>query len=87
METQSRRIDLHAATPNACVDMCLRQSREPNRGDLKPLFHDNEIDDPIGCMREPPGALGAIVRRMKWRASLQRAARMQSGDEARRNTA
>ena len=49
--------------------MCMRQNRDPE-------FEsgDGEIEDPIGQMREPPGALGAIVRRMKQRAAEQRAA-------------
>ena len=42
--------------------MCMRQNREPS-------FEggDADIDDPICQMREPPGALGDIVRRMKRR--------------------
>jgi len=46
--------------------MCMRQNREPSfeAGDA-------DIDDPIRQMREPPGALGDIVRRMKRRAALK----------------
>ena len=48
--------------------MCMRQNREPSfeSGDA-------DIDDPICQMREPPGALGDIVRRMKRRV-LERSA-------------
>ncbi len=49
--------------------MCMRQDRDP-------LFETgNEgIEDPIRQMREPPGALGDIVRRMKRRAALEQGA-------------
>jgi len=47
--------------------MCMRQNRDPGfeSGDW-------EIEDPIRQMREPPGALGDIVRRMKRRAAQER---------------
>ncbi len=60
--------------------MCLRQSREP-----KSETGENGIDeDPIRYLREPPGALGDIVRRMKGRASAQRATRMQAREDSGR---
>ena len=46
--------------------MCMRQNRDPGFESS-----DEEIEDPIRRMREPPGALGDIVRRMKRRAALQ----------------
>jgi len=57
--------------------MCLRQSREP-----KSETGEDRIDeDPIRFLREPPGALGDIVRRMKGRASERRVTRMLARDD------
>ncbi len=47
--------------------MCMRQNRDPGFESS-----DEEIEDTIRRMREPPGALGDIVRRMKRRAAQQR---------------
>lgn len=47
--------------------MFQRPSRE-----RKPENEDRISDDPIRLMREPLGALGDIVRRMKRHAALQR---------------
>ena len=49
--------------------MCMRQNRDP---DVE--TGDAEIEDPVRQMREPPGALGDIVRRMKRRAALKQGA-------------
>ena len=46
--------------------MFQRPSRE-----RKSEIEDSESNDPIRLMREPPGALGDIVRRMKRHAALQ----------------
>jgi len=54
--------------------MCMRQNRDPR------IESDEEsIEDPIRHMREPPGALGDIVRRMKRRAVLERGAWASAG--------
>jgi len=64
-----RRIDYQAAGKPDVLRMCMRQNRDPEfeSGDEK-------VEDPVCRMREPPGALGDIVRRMKRRAALQRSA-------------
>ena len=63
----THRIDYHAAGKSDVLHMCMRQNRDPGfeSGDW-------EIEDPIRQMREPPGALGDIVRRMKRRAAQER---------------
>lgn len=60
--------------------MFQRSSRE-----RKPEIEDRVSDDPIWFMREPPGALGDIVRRMKRRAALQQS--IGNSREPKRNTA
>ncbi len=61
--------------------MCMRQNR-------KLVFESAEeaIDDPIRGMREPPGALGDIVRRMKQHA-LERSVPLRARSGAGRGTA
>jgi len=63
------RIDYQPAGKREVLRMCMRQDRDP-------IFEsgDEDIEDPIRRMREPPGALGDIVRRMKRRAALERSA-------------
>ena len=76
----TRRIDYHPAGKSDVLHMCMRQNRDPGFESS-----DEEIEDPIRGMREPPGALGDIVRRMKRRAALQQSGRL--CDDGRRNTA
>lgn len=76
----TRRIDYHPAGKSDALHMCMRQNRDPGFE-----FHDEEIEDPIRRMREPPGALGDIVRRMKRRAALKQHGQL--ADDGRHNTA
>lgn len=63
------RIDYHTAGKRDVLRMCMRQNRDPISDS-----GDGNIAHPIPQMREPPGALGDIVRRMKRRAALEQSA-------------
>ena len=58
--------------------------QRPGR-ERKPEIEDSVSNDPIWLMREPPGALGDIVRRMKRHAALQQSIGI--ARESGRNTA
>ncbi len=55
-------------------------------GERKPEIDDSVSDDPIWRMREPPGALGDIVRRMKRQAVLKQSAGRAPAIETSRRT-
>ena len=48
--------------------MCLRQNHELKHREPKPE-RDDDLENPLSQMREPPGALGDIIRRMKREAA------------------
>jgi hypothetical protein len=67
--------------------MCLRQNHELKHREPKPERTEDETENPLRQMREPPGALGDIVRRMKRREALLCNARPSSLlNDGRRNT-
>jgi hypothetical protein len=67
--------------------MCLRQNHASKYREPKFERLDEEVESPVRQMREPPGALGDIVRRMKRRDALLRSARPSAiANDGMRNT-
>ena len=56
--------------------MCLRMNKGGNAPSERPCLIEDDIDELK--MREPPGYLGAIVRRIKRRAMMERDALRQA---------